>query len=197
MRIVFDCDDVLADFTGRLGAAYNKMYGTHYNPEEFGPHPSQWQELLGPEGIRRMYVLFNNGEYARNMKPIPGSVETIQQLHAAGDELFVATSRNGLPLDVTPHWLEQNYGKVFREVFYSRLLPDDGRPTKGEIAKRLEADLSVDDLLPHIIDITSHGIPCLLYDQRWNRDYNGNGLVTRVQGHEGIREYVEKLRREK
>ncbi len=197
MRIVFDCDDVLADFIGGLGEAYNKKYGTNYNPEEFSPHPSQWEKLLGPEGILRMYALFNNGEYARNLKPIPRSVETIQQLHAAGDELFVATSRNGLPLDITPRWLEQEYGRIFQEVIYAQLTPGDGRPTKGEICRAVEADLAVDDWTSHVVDISSYGISCLLYDQPWNRDGAENGLITRVRGHQGIKEQVEKMRGER
>ena len=197
MRFVLDCDDVLADFIGGLGEAYNQKYGTQHNPDDFGPDPTHWKELLSSEGIVRMYDLFNNGEYARNMKPVLGSIETVEYLHAAGDEIFVATSRNGLPLDITPKWLEQTYGPVFQDVFYAKLTSDDDRPTKGEICQRLNADLAVDDLARHAKDISSRGIPCLLYDQRWNRDYSGNGLVTRVVGHEGIRKYVEKMRMKK
>ena len=197
MRFVLDCDDVLADFIGGLGEAYNKKYGTRHNPEDFGPDLVHWKKLLGPEGILRMYDLFNNGEYAKNLKPVLGSIETIQSLHAVGDELFVVTSRNGLPLDITPKWLEQIYGSVFQDVIYAKLTADDERQTKGEICKKLNPDAAVDDLARHVVDISSRGIPCMLYDQRWNRDYTGNGLVTRVVGHEGIRKYVQKMRRER
>ena len=194
MRLVFDCDDVLADFTASLGEAYNQKYGTVYRQEDFGPDPTHWKELLGPDAMERMYTLFDNGEYAKNLKPVLGSVETIRALHAAGDELFVVTSRNGLSLDITPNWLKQMHGPVFQDVIYAKLTPDDERPTKGEICQRLNPDAVVDDLTRHVADISSRGIPCMLYDQRWNRDYGGNGLVTRVVGHEGIREYVERMR---
>lgn len=197
MRIVLDCDDVLADFVDGLGKTYNQRYGTRYNSDDFGPDPANWVQLLGSEGIKQMYVLFNNGELAWNLKPVPGSLETIRQLHAHGDELFVVTSRNHLPLHTTPRWLEREYGKIIQDVFYAKLTPDDDRPTKGEICQRLNADLAVDDLARHAEDISSYGIPCLLYNRPWNREYAEKGLVTRVLGHEGVREQVEKMRRER
>ncbi len=195
MRIVLDCDDVLADFVSGLGEVYNRKYGTSYKLDDFGPDPTHWVKLLGPKAIGQMYTLFNNGELAWNLKPIPGSVETLQQLHAKGDELHVVTSRNHLPLHITPRWLEREYGKVIQDVIYAKLTPDDDRPTKGEICQRLKADLAVDDITRHVEDVSSYGIPCLLYDQPWNREYVGNGLVTRVVGHEGVREQVEKMRK--
>lgn len=61
---------------------------------------------------------------------------------------------------------------------------------KSEVCKEIGASVLIDDALKHAEEVASHGIPVLLPDKPWNRDYTPPGVV-RVQSWNDIVSWIE------
>ncbi len=192
MRLGFDCDDVLTNYTSALAQRYNQQYGTSYQPEDITPLVRGWGERLGPEMERRLWEISTNDEFCLTLNPVAGAVESIATLNLRGDELYVVTGREKTPRAVTMQWLERHFGTVFRDVFQGGSVR--GR-TKGEIAQYLGVAAFVEDIPHHIRTVQDAEIPVIVLDYAWNRDVpEGNG-ISRAHGWKDIVSLVSQVER--
>ena len=175
MKIGLDCDDVLANFTLDLASAYNRRYGTSYNPEDFVPDFSHFERLLGLPGIRNLWELFQDHSYNLSMKPVKGAVAGVKELVSLGAELLVVTNRVKTSPQITQQWLEQNFGPVFSDVLYG-----GNGSSKGEICRQKEISLFVDDLPQNVYNLRDHGIKTLVLDYHWNREVEESHFIKRI-----------------
>jgi len=88
------------------------------------------------------------------------------------NNLHIITARPEELRSITTEWIEKNFPKIFNGVhFTNQYQYHESVPkrTKGEICKELGIDLYVDDMLLNVEDVSSFGIPALLFDAPWNQ----------------------------
>lgn len=124
------------------------------------------------------------------IEPVEGAVAGVQELHSLGFPLYVITNRLNTPREMTEAWLEKHFGSVFEEVLYGSF-SNGSRLTKGELCRKYEINLCVEDLPRNVENLQEYGIHTLLLDYHWNREVQESSLVTRVRG---WREITEKVR---
>lgn len=117
MRILVDCDGVLSNFVEALSIALEPRMGRRFAPEEV----TQWN-IAAALGIPRDWVeaAMMGPWFVRNMKPMVGAQEAMQQIHKAGHELVcVTTPGPGWGwINERENWLHQH----FREEIGDRII---------------------------------------------------------------------------
>lgn len=192
MKIGVDCDDVLAVFVSNLAEELYTRFGLDFSKEKLTPSFSYLDELLG-DNAYVLSELLTDSNYILGMNVVEGVRKGIEELVFSGNELYVITARVVTPYLYTVTWLENNFGKVFSEVFYSgeRKI---GRCSKGEIAKLLELDLHIDDNSEHIENVSSFGIQTVVFgDYHWNQEVKGGSLIKRANSWPELVDYVKSL----
>lgn len=161
MRIGFDLDGVLYDFTDGLRRSV---------PQELrGPDATRWNffndwgisnadfPALAREGVRNR-ILFWTGS------PLPGAITATNVLKEAGHEIVIITHRGvfgeGLPLsrEATKYWLTE-YGITYDEL----ILSED--KTVGL------TDFMIDDKVENYEALRAAGTQGFLMNQLWNAYY--------------------------
>ncbi len=179
MKLALDCDDVLADYIGTLAEAYNGRFGTAYCTEQFRPDLEALDTILGEEGMRNLFLLFNDEGYVLGLPPVKGAVEGVRELTSVGLDLYVITSRVSTPPEWTQQWLTEQFGPVFSGVFYGGMV--NGRISKGELCRQYEIALCVEDHPGNAYGLREQGIRTLLLDYPWNQDVPEGPLIKRVK----------------
>ena len=193
MKISFDLDDVLVDFTRTLAPQYNQRYGTQYSEQDFTPDISQWHQLLGTMGLKRLWDMVLDPEYNLAVPPVAGAVEVVRKFKDEGAELVINTSRINVTPGLTEQYLELHFGKAFSKVRYARFNGESDRPTKAEICLEEGAHLHVDDMIRHVVDVSSYRIPVLLMDRPWNQGLLDSQYIKRVRNFEEVVTYAQTL----
>lgn len=86
MRILLDCDGVLADFVGPV----LRESGAVLRPEDI----DRWDlfSLMQPDVRERAFEILRKPEFWRAQPLIPGAAEGVEQLRAGGHEIYFVTS---------------------------------------------------------------------------------------------------------
>lgn len=108
MRIGLDFDGVLSD-CGRLKElAAQEMFGVVIPRERFKKELVVGAGILSMEQYLHLQdVIYGTREYGLRMEPVPGMIENLNRLLAAGHEAQVISSRSGPTLAVAQEWLER------------------------------------------------------------------------------------------
>ena len=170
MKIAFDCDDVLAIFTGHLARKYNQRFGTKVNWYEVVPSYNELIRVLGENAESNLRELYSDRDYILDMAPMDGAVKGMQSLVEMGVEPYVVTARVTCKYAYTVAWLQKHFGYggfSERNVFYSGYRGCHSN-TKGEQCRLLGVNYLVDDHPDHNRDAVKNGIKSILYSQRWN-----------------------------
>ena len=164
--LAVDCDDVLLPSTELIVSLYNEKYGT--NVQLTGAHTSkdsEWQASRG-EIAERLYDIQLTEEFAA-IKPFADAIEVCRRLSLT-HELHMVTARPGRIMHMTLAMLNKHFPDIFTEIEHIGL---DGN--KGEVCRRLQADVLIDDNFSHLETARECGVGGLL----WFGEYpwqNGN-----------------------
>lgn len=163
--VAVDCDDVLVATTPYFVEAYNERYGTSAALEDahsisheiWGANP----ELV----IQRMGELTMTDEYTA-LGPTDDEVEVLDRLsqyHA----LHLVTARKPEEHELTQAMVDRDLPDVFESLDFV-----GWSGSKGEVCKRIGADILVDDSIRHLHDALKWGLPkghaILFGDYPWN-----------------------------
>ncbi len=169
MKIAVDVDGVLADVIVAWLDIYNADHHNSVRKEEV----NHW-DFFGSLKIDRMEFdrIF---ELAwKNWRAIPPCEERLDQrvkdLNKLG-EVSIVTARSTTSIPNVKAWLND------RMIFYNEMIVVDYGPLKSA----LDYDIFIDDSPLNAKNISKSGKLVLLYDQPWNRDIEGEGIV-RVRG---------------
>lgn len=200
MKVAFDCDDVLAIFTGHLAREYNRRFGTQVNWFDVVPLYEGLIRVLGENAESNLRKLYSDRDYILNMEPMDGAVNGMHSLVEMGIEPCVVTARVTCKYAYTVAWLQKNFGRnVFNQknVFYSGYKECHSN-TKGEQCRILGVDYLVDDHPDHTRDAFKNGINTILYTQRWNShiDAEKEGF-TRVANWPGLLRFLKERIKER
>lgn len=149
--VAIDCDDVLLASTARIVEQYDTLYNTHVELEF--AHTSAHSGWCADKNTirRRILDIQASAEYALT-PPFEDAVVAVRRLTAV-HELHLVTARPETVMSVTHAMIETYFGDCFTGVEHVGL---DG--SKGEVCRRIGADVLVDDNLKHLVDAASYGV---------------------------------------
>ena len=104
---------------------------------------------------------------AKRLKTLPNAQNIIEKLKKDGHEIYIISSRdNGEytnPKEMTEKWLKDN------NIYYDKLILID-KGQKGEVCKRNNIDIMIDDTVKNCIDVSENGIKVLMMRTKFNQN---------------------------
>lgn len=162
MRILVDMDGVMADLYDSWLYLIRAELGLDITLEDI-THWGAPSEFLG-EHARRAYDLFDRPGFFFHLKPIPGAVDAIRTLKAAGHDVVFVTSCFSGHVDKR-RWLKEHLTSDFdaRDIIYTH--------RKGLI----HGDVLIDDAEHNLEDFKqeSPGGIAICFDAPHNKTYPG------------------------
>lgn len=150
--IAVDCDDVLVATTPWFVDTYNKRYGTQATlAQARDADPLIWG-AEEQEVIARWTALTDEDEYKR-LKPDTNEVRVLKEL-AEHHELHLVTARKEVERAFTQDMLDKELRGVFQSMEFV-----GWEGSKGEVCRRLSADVLIDDNANHLHDAIACGLP--------------------------------------
>jgi uncharacterized HAD superfamily protein len=189
--IAFDIDEVLAPTLDTFIQFHNSKYGTSLQSADF--HSYDLRSVIGcsRNQMNNRYYQFMMSKEAREMLPIPGSLELVQGLSQSGSQLVSITRRPGSVIDTTLDWLRNRYdGLISPTYFANRRERGYKSLSKGIISREHGVQLIVEDQMENALECLSEGIPTLLLDKAWNQASTDPLGVTRVRSYSEIYDRV-------
>ncbi len=150
--IAIDCDDVLVPTTPFFVDAYNNQYGTNVQLNQaHSENFDAWQadSLLVEE---RIAGFMDTDEY-RLLSPSQDAVRVMKHL-AKDHELHVVTARREHEREFTRQMIDSELAGVFTSMEFVGFVG-----SKGQVCKRIGADVLIDDRLQHLEDAMKFGMP--------------------------------------
>lgn len=164
--IAVDCDDVLVATTPFLVDAYNAMYGTSVALKD--SHNTDDYKIWGANRelqVQRLDELMMTDEYSA-LGPVEDEVDILNRLsdyHA----LHLVTARKPEEHELTQAMVDRDLPDVFESLDFV-----GWTGSKGEVCKRIGADVLIDDSVRHLHDALQWGLPkghaILFGDYPWN-----------------------------
>ncbi|MFZ1250387.1 MAG: hypothetical protein WAR37_03000 [Candidatus Microsaccharimonas sp.] len=169
--IAVDCDDVLVNTTPFLVNAYNKLYGTNATlAQSYDPAYEIWQADEDLQ-VERFGLLTESKAY-KELGPDPVESRVLHDL-AKLHELHLVTARKEHERDFTQLMLNRELAGVFTSMEFI-----GWGGSKGEVCKRIDADILIDDNSAHLYNALQHGLPkggaILFGDYPWNIEERTN-----------------------
>ena len=166
MKIVIDADDVLLDSMPTARKMVKEIYPDADIPET--GYASYWPVWgsIGSEEARLKFMSavneFLHSEHFGKNPAVPGAIEGVKALRAAGHELYVLTAVGKEPEIIAKR--RQNIENIFgTDVFTDFIGEDRTTPNKGDVMKKIGATVLIDDGLGHISSALNAGLHGILY----------------------------------
>lgn len=196
MRIAFDLDEILAEFTLSIFKYHNARFGTSYTEKNMTSF--YYSEIWGktPEETAMIMEDFFKTEYFAALPPIKSAIRPLHHLKKQGHELFVVTGRQSIVEKATHDWVHQHFSGIFRNIYMTNQFGLSGRKyRKVDFCKQIEASVLVDDHLEYAFECAGGGIDVLLFDYPYNRKPVKPLLhnITRVYNWKGVLAEISKI----
>lgn len=193
--IAVDADDVLCRTAFGFAEFSNRTWGCNLTADDFD---EDWAKVwdVPIEVARERAVVFHQEKVFGGFEPIPGAYTVLNGLKKHYD-IVVATSRRVVVEEISRQWFGQNYGGIFRDVFFSGIFdsPNSSHEnvltrTKNDLLLEIGADYLIDDQLKHCIAAEEHGVEAILFgNYRWNQRDSLPPHVTRCVDWRAVEEY--------
>lgn len=184
LTVGFDVDDVLLPSGSHTIRWYNHHFGTQLTVEHWYKNiPLEpWQVQTEDEIVDRVNAILGSEGYLSEIVPMDGATRLLDEIEAAGDDKFGATSRPPLLAKMTHKALEKCYPGVFPEgtvsfINHSTASGSINTLTKVAVALSHHATHFIDDFEHHLRPMREVGItPMLAGDWPWNQNITTPGL---------------------
>ncbi len=172
MKIGFDMDGTIVDFTKRSFERVNELYGIKLTIEDaYKPKTAQlvWERMTEEQKSkygdhRELYGEICNDGFFLELEPFDGAVEAVKKAARAGNEIVWITKV--LNWERSAHEKDKWLAKYFGDIDYHKIFVDD-RAAKGLI----NVDVIVDDD-PIVLENIDGPIPIMI-KQPWNHEVRG------------------------
>ena len=175
MRIGVDIDEVTLDMNTALRAFYKEKYGISLAKEDFKSYDLSQALKCTKEEENKIINEFYDSIYFRDMLPVEGAVEGIEQLLARHDELIVLTSRYAKGKNLTQYQIDKYFYKKFSGIYFTK-----DSLKKHELCKLHKVEVLIEDCIEISIPCAQNGTRIILLDYPWNQHEEVNG-ITRVK----------------
>ena len=168
MRFGFDIDDTLISLREYAFHIYNKKLNQNVPSHVF--QAIQRVEIhdvfgLTDEQGKEMWNSSREEIYFSSCPAYPFAIETLQNLHAQGHEIYYITARDEQFGERTKQWMVEKGFPVDDNRFYYGMKDEE----KVEIINRLKLDYYVDDK-PSVLDtLHSSNVKAIVKDQPYNQ----------------------------
>ena len=176
IRLLGDVDGVFFDFVDEYRAWYSKVSG---RPISELPYANCWDFYKEQWGLPTVEFLeiYAAGVLAGEIfvaPPIPGTVDALHRIAAAGVSINLVTARlvkgaEEESIAATERWVKK-WG-----------VPHDTLTIVGmekrETALELELNMAVDDAVHHYEELDEIGVDVYLYDRPWNQYFPGRRVA--------------------
>lgn len=186
--IAVDCDDVLVLSTEHIVTRYNALYGTNVQLAEAHTSNNPGWRASREEIAQRIYDIQLDDSYGE-ATPLAAAIEVCARL-SRRHHLHLVTARPGRVIPVTIAMIEAYFPGVFREIEHVGL---DGN--KGDVCRRLQADVLIDDNYKHLETARDCGIGHLLWfgNYPWQKQASQLTDVVRCTDWESVEREVERI----
>lgn len=168
--IAVDCDDVLVATTPFFVDAYNQRHGTKaVLAEARDAHAISW--AAEPNVVVERWGELTELDGYKQLGPDPEEAMVLREL-ARHHELHLITARQEHERVFTRAMLDREFEGVFSSMEFV-----GWEGSKGEVCKRIGADVLIDDASKHLYDAIDHGLDAegmiLFGDYPWNTQDTG------------------------
>ena len=196
MKIGIDLDDVMAI----CAVAYLRKFAEEYRVDLPDEREIGWHLLrdmdpyVSPEERDRFRIKLYDGTFFSELEVYEDCPAVLEQMVAAGHELYFITARAERRRYITETWLREKgildhakavhlkpIGDFRPEYPRGRYDATGSAEYKTRLAKELVLDAFCEDDIVIAKTLADAGIRVFLFDQPWNRDLVGD-RVTRVHG---------------
>jgi len=196
LKIGIDLDDVMAI----CAVAYLRKFAEEYRVELPDEREIGWHLLrdmdpyVSPEERDRFRIKLYDGTFFSELEVYEDCPAVLEQMVAAGHELYFITARAERRRYITETWLREKgildhakavhlkpIGDFRPEYPRGRYDATGSAEYKTRLAKELVLDAFCEDDIVIAKTLADAGIRVFLFDQPWNRDLVGD-RVTRVHG---------------
>lgn len=186
MRIGVDIDGTIKDTRCAAVQVYNEVLNRNVKPEEVTDFYLDKAYGLSPGEGAKLWRKWEHRIYSLGV-PLKGAAETLWKLQRRGHEIYFITARPGMKhiADVTKRWL-QRHGFPY-DPSRLRMSAQD----KAKIARELGIQLFFEDAPKHLDRLVEEGIPTVIVDAVYNRDYPGD--LPRIKSWDEVFPLVEEL----
>ncbi|MBO9428356.1 hypothetical protein [Sulfitobacter sp. R18_1] len=142
-KIIFDCDDICLQFP----QGFSKFLWKYYGIKTLGGDPCNWNMLkwtgLKKERVLELLIEFSTSKYFGELEPVPGAVEGIKRLVAAGYDPVIVTAC--VKSEMTMQRRISNVSNVFGEGAFSKIDFTPMGTSKLDQLKQYEPTIFVED----------------------------------------------------
>lgn len=169
MKIAIDLDEVLGEFVQEFLKWYNRCYGTNWTFNDVVDYhwPNFMHTSVG-QIIDDAHRFFATEEFV-NLPLVSGARAGVLEL-AKTHRLCVVTGRPFVVRNITRQWLDCNFPGVFETVEFTNNYAKDMVPvcSKGELCRKLQCDVLIDDDIRHVGSLLQHGVRPVILNKPWN-----------------------------
>jgi phosphoglycolate phosphatase-like HAD superfamily hydrolase len=123
-----------------------------------------------PTSVDCFNHLFASEEF-RNIQPVPGAFQKLQEWKSAGHTLIVVTGRSSQFQERTQERVHQHFPGIFEDFIFANHNTDHELP-KSMLCKQAGIQMMVDDSLDFAQELVQNAIPCFLLDNPRNRKWS-------------------------
>lgn len=198
MRVLVDCDGVLADTMSKVLELYNREYGVGFTLDDITEYCLENVQADGTD----MGKYFNMPGFFRGLEVVEGACEGVERLKRLGFDVKVVTASPIFAVMDKYLWLRENFRALYDEDI--NFIVGDGvrnievfKRRNPEVAQcgfySSKRDITGDVILDDCADNLAESLcECkVLYDRPWNRGDRG---FKRVYGWGGFYYFVTGVR---
>ncbi len=188
--IAVDCDDVLVSTTQYFIDAYNKAHGTSIPIDKAHDESHESWEADRELQVARLDALMRTEEFSK-LGPGPAEAKIIREI-SKKHALHLVTARKEEEHELTQAMIERDLPEVFMSLDFV-----GWTGSKGEVCKRIGADVLIDDSVRHLNDAIKNGLPkhgaILFGNYEWNKNSDVDNDLKRCHSWDEVLEYINEL----
>lgn len=188
--IAVDCDDVLIPTTPWFVDRYNKVYKTNVTLADAHTDSDVIWGATHDEMLQRFAQMMETDDY-KKLGPSSEEVAVLQEL-ARHHELHLVTARQEPERAATQAVLDRDLPGVFTSMEFV-----GWQGSKGDICKRIGADVLVDDNARHLHNAIEQGLPvggALLFGTYpWNTDDATHANLIQCSAWSDVKKVIDKI----
>lgn len=165
--VLVDIDDTLSDTQHAMLSYINTHGSRQYRFEEL----TRAHREEGVEEYEELVQEFlSQPKLVRQCRPLQNAIDGLRQLHAAGYEIHIVSSRKELLHETTRDWLADHGFADYVDMIHPRSSRYKGKDFKQVVADRIKPAVAFDDTLEVVEVLAGGGVLTYLINQPWNAD---------------------------